>query len=265
MGRVELDGFVISAEGPDAGWTTGRQQLELMVRLPGGETLVLVSPKVEIERWIVPGMVVPLSIDPAEPRRCDVLTDRIPPLSQRLADDDWTLCDLEEVGVLVKLAMFEVGLATFDGGRAELEKRLREDKQRRLAARPDGEQVEPDGRLRGTADLVAYESRPSSHTNNTNSVRPLGWDGQRIYRVWPFGRDPYAVRDEVHLPGSSSDRDRALLAEGGVPITVNPDRHDDVEFLWAEWEAHRARREASRRVVSVSHGGKVVVSRRMLD
>lgn len=247
MSRTTADALVISATGPDAGWTTGRQRLELMVRLPSGD-LVKSSPepKVEVERWIVKGMTVPVAFDPSRPWDCEVLTERITPLAQRLAEHDWTLCDLEEVTVRVRLAEFdyETGCEPNDPARAQEEARLREWQEQRHAQRPQGAVVEADGRLRGTADLISHEIKPSSRRGSKDRA---GWTGKRLYRVWLFGHDPYPVLDEADFAHDGADRitsGRPRLRGGDVPVTVDPVDRGDVAFLWVEHTRPEADRGA---------------------
>lgn len=237
MGRIEVDAFVLAATGPDAGWTTGRQQLALAVRLPDGRLVVVDDdPKATHEQWIVRGMTVPVSIDPGKPKKCDVLVERIAPLSQRMAARDRALTALEEVAAEVRAVRAQADMGSSEvaaammgvaAGFADRDLALA---QERLAARPQAPQLDAEGRLRGTADLIAYEQKPSSRAAAQNDN--AGWKAARLVRIWLFGHQPYVVKDEVEI--SPRHHAEATLAGGGVPVSAPADGSTDVRYLLDE-------------------------------
>ena len=232
MATLRTEAFVLEARGPDAGWTTGRQHLSMATRLPSGLLVETQDdPKAKVEQWIVAGMTVPISVDPRKPGRCEVATDAIPPLSRRLADRDWTLCDLEEVRIRERLTRFDLEHGADAPERAAYARELMEWKRQKQAERARRAVTDGDGRLRGTADLISYEVKPSSRSASTDTA---GWSGRRLIRVWPDGASPYAILDKVDFAAESRNRGRALLEGGDVPVTIDPADPADVHFLWDE-------------------------------
>lgn len=237
--RIEAEGLVLKGWGPDAGWTTGRQDLVLAVRLPDGRLVETRDrPKVPVERWIVPGQTVPVSIDPDKPKKCDVLVDGVTPLPERMAGRDWALLNLEEVAAVIRVARWDLGMsAAAQQGLSSLDPTARAIEERsaferawtKQAAYPQEPVRDGKGRLRGVAHLISFEERPSSRDGGQPDSS--GWKGKRLFRVWLHGYGPYAAMDEAKFHRSGNE----CYLNGGVPVAVKPDDIYDVEFLWDEW------------------------------
>lgn len=238
---VEMQGLVMNARGPDKGFRTGKQKVSVALTLPDGDIVVIDDePKAEIEQWIVRGMTVPVAVDGPNPTRGEVLMDRIAPLSQRMTSRDWALCRLENVRALIALNVFDRAQMNLNvapqeaaANRELAQWLLLSAVQIKLAARAAEPVAGPDGRLRGTADLISNEAKPSSRSGSAGSPDTAGWKGKRLYRAWLYGHDPYPVMDEAKFKPSRGGH-QASLEGGDVPISVNPTDPTDVEFLWDE-------------------------------
>ena len=60
---------------------------------PDGPIYVARDLRLTEDRWLVRGMEIPVSIDPAKPERFEVEWDAIPSIEERVAANDPTLCD----------------------------------------------------------------------------------------------------------------------------------------------------------------------------
>lgn len=240
MSRTEMQGIVTMAEGPDGGWGTGNQVIYLAVKLPDGRTFHVLdrTAKAPIEQWVLRGMTVAVELKSRNPNKCDVLMDRIPPLSQRIARGDWAMCNLESVHALVLLTEFDIRETARGTDPAAL-KPLRdlaqwmvlEAARLKQAKRPAAPVTDPDGRLRGTADLVSCESKPGSLRGNSGAIQP-SWRARRLIRIWPYGHAPYVIMDEAKLKDDKTAR--GYLPGGSVPVSIDPADPEDVRYLWDE-------------------------------
>ncbi len=72
----------------------GKGTVTILVDAGSGRPIhVARSLRLSEDRWLVPGMEVPVSIDPAEPERFEVEWDAIPAIEARVAANDPTLAD----------------------------------------------------------------------------------------------------------------------------------------------------------------------------
>lgn len=245
--RLRIDAYVVEADAPAPRQLIPmRPTIVVVYRAADGRLLsARDTRRLPEERWIVRGMTIPVLIDPAKPHRAEVLVDEIPPLDQRVAACDPTLCRLEEVARHVYGALNEMGvhegldLADEDGREIDaMRKRMLEihtggveaDHAAAAAARPQAPEHGTDGRLRGTADLVSSTMRPRDGSSETVVYT---WRGKRIVRVWLYGHEPYPIVEEVKFDVRDP---RTRLAYGRVPVSVSPTDRTDVRYLWDEYD-----------------------------
>lgn len=84
--------YVVEASEPPSTGLLGRCEMTVSVEAPGlRPTSVLVrDPRVPVDRWPAEGTMLPVRVAPADPRRLQVLWDRVtPPVSRSPRPDAW--------------------------------------------------------------------------------------------------------------------------------------------------------------------------------
>ncbi len=250
MGMDEIEAFVLQAVAPGVPGDREPRLIEVAyhdkARRPRA---ALVRASVPEDKWIVPGMTLTAYADPENPGEARIDLDGIPALAERIQANDPTLCELERVSREMSRRRRELLEADYDDTfhlelppdiAAEVERRSQAhqeaDIDALMASRPSEPVRDAYGRLRGTADLVSRTAPPLGAAHRAVDAE---YRGSRIYRVWLYGHAPYPVLDEVRF-GVSGEGDRALLADGRVPVAVSPTERANVEFLWDEYDQDRA-------------------------
>jgi hypothetical protein len=108
--------LVIEATPPvtgASGWgNAGRGTVTILVDRGSEEPIYAArSLRLSEDRWLVPGMEIPVSIDPAEPKRFEVEWDAIPSIEQRVAANDPTLADPSAALRKVATALESAGIS----------------------------------------------------------------------------------------------------------------------------------------------------------
>lgn len=89
--------LVIDADPPVSGarWGDGRQGMVTILVDDGSNGPICVARRLRLgeDRWLVRGMEIPVSIDPARPERFEIEWDAIPSIEARTAANDSTLAD----------------------------------------------------------------------------------------------------------------------------------------------------------------------------
>jgi hypothetical protein len=198
------------------------------------------------DHWLVPGMEVPVSIDPAHPDAFEIHWDEIPSMAQRAAANEPALVDpigtRQKVNEAVIAATSAIDTSAMP---AELGEGVAKAQRESAAQTPDimteqlaqaEQEPAPDGKQRAVV-LVATSVRKlaseggddiSSHTYETSQGKH-----DTVLSVSVPGREPYAVyKENFKHPRKASS---ALGA--GIPALVSTTDPADIEVLWEQAEA----------------------------
>jgi hypothetical protein len=198
--------------------------------------------KLDEDHWLVPGMEVPLEIDPARPDEFEIDWAAIPPIEQRAAANDPTLADPGAAEAKAIAALRSSGLAGLDpaalpAGMSEVVAGVQ---QAQAGATPD--------RFAEAMNNAARAEAPPGQTRavvliatSTASLRFFGQDASRwelvshgrrkaVLAVNIPGRAPYAsYQPEFERPEGQRD-----LIDAGLPALVSASDPHDIEVLWEE-------------------------------
>jgi hypothetical protein len=250
---VRTTALVVDANRPldsvPAIGNAGRGVVRILVTDPGPH-YVAGSFKMGEERWLVPGMEVPVVIDPAQPDRFEIDWDAIPSIEDRVAANDPTLADPAAARAKAVSALRAAGLAGPDpaalpAGIAEV---VAAGDEARKGATPDRfeEAMEqaartpaPSGKTRAVvriATSTATLNQPGMADAETGAgaggrtTRDISGKRKAVLSVNVPGRAPYAVLDpELDIPKLHAD-----VADAGIPALVSAGDPNEVEVLWDE-------------------------------
>jgi hypothetical protein len=175
--------------------------------------------KYDEQRWLVPGMEVAVTIDPAQPDRFDVDWGAVPSMADRVAANDPTLAD--PIGARRRVAE-ALGLTQADTGSAGSE-RFHEAMEKAAHTPPTP------GRRRAVVLVATIRGRFWSEQNAGHGVT-LERNSAAVLAVNVPGRAPYAVlARKFKFPHLQAD-----LTGAGLPALVSDSDPNDIEVLWDE-------------------------------
>jgi hypothetical protein len=175
--------------------------------------------KFKDDHWLVRGMEVPVTVDPAQPDRFEVDWGAVPSMGDRVAANDPTLAD--PIGTARRVAE-ALGLTQDDTGSARSE-RFNE------AMKKAAQTPAPTGRRRAVVLIATIRGRFWSEHNVGHGVT-LEQNSAAVLAVNVPGRSPYAVfARKFKFP-----RHQAELTGAGLPALVSESDPNDIEVLWDE-------------------------------
>jgi hypothetical protein len=166
--------------------------------------------------WLVPGMEIAVTIDPAQPGRFELDWGTIPAMKDRVAANDPTLADPLGARLKVSKALgLDPGSAKSDHFNAAMAE----------AARTRA----PDGKLRAVILVATIRGRTVQEPHEKTTVTQEQ-NSAAVLAVNIPGRTPYAVfKRKFKYPRLQRD-----LTGAGLPALVSAGDPNDVEILWDE-------------------------------
>jgi hypothetical protein len=238
--------LVVSADHPlDNRLMVGqgtRGHVRILVDAGSGQPLqARGSFKLDREHWLVTGMEVPVSVNPADPDRFEPLWDEIPGIEERVAANDPTLADPIGTGRRVLSVLKTAGylgpdVAALPGSVGEL---AREATQAEASAMPDrfeeamkraAQEPAPPGKTRAVAVIATIAATLTDDPNRGARERVTSGKREAVLAVNVPGRAPYATFERKF----KRPRDKAQITGSGLPALVSATNPNDVEILWDE-------------------------------
>jgi hypothetical protein len=230
---------ILVGEGPDRIYTNGGRH------------------KRDKEHWLVRGMEVPVSIDPANPEAFEVLWDQIPSMAERAAANDPALTD--PIGTRRKVAEAVIAATSAIDTSAmppQLGKAIAK-AQRESAEVPDimSEQLAqaeqepaPAGKQRGVVLMATSVLKVRSEGGDpdgggpTQTYETSQGKHDTVLSVNIPGLEPYAVYKE----NFKHPRKATLALGAGVPALISTTDPADIDVLWEHAEAAGAAKLSQR-------------------
>ena len=219
---------ILVGEGPDQIYTLGGRH------------------KRDKDHWLVPGMEVPVSIDPAHPDAFEIIWDEIPGMPELAAANEPALVDpigtRQKVSEAVIAATSAVDTSAMPGELGEAVAKA----QRESAQTPDTiadqlaqaeQEPAPAGKQRGLV-LVATSALKVVSEGGDDNIPTQTYETSQgkhdaVLSVHVPGQEPYAVyKEKLKQPRKSA------LAHGvGIPALVSLSDPSDIELDWSGAEA----------------------------
>ena len=229
---VDVNGLVVHAPAPPVGGPHigpgSHAELRIWCDWGAGGRMLAGRMRLTEAHWLVPGMEVPVLLDPDKPERFEVQWDRVPSMEARAAANDPALADpiaaRRRVASVLGLARSETG-----SSRTEAVERALADAARRSA--PPGWQcaVVIIATIRGRRVITGDADNASSHDMITYTK---GSDA--VLSVNVAGRRPYALF--VHH--FKCEVDLLETEWQPLPALVSADSPSEFEILWDEVPSH---------------------------
>jgi hypothetical protein len=215
--------LVVDADAPPQGAPPfGRGShgtVRIFVDNGSGSTSLSSTFKYAENRWLVAGMEVAVTIDPAQPDRFDVDWGAVPSMGDRVAANDPTLAD--PIGARRRVAE-ALGLAQADTGSARSE-RFQE------AMKKAAQTPAPAGRRRAVVLVTTIRGRFWSEQNAGHGVT-LERNSAAVLAVNVPGKAPYAIfARKFKFPHLKAD-----VTGNGLPALVSESDPNDIEVMWDE-------------------------------
>jgi hypothetical protein len=221
----------------------GRGVVRILVDPGPDQIYVARSLRMTEDRWLVPGMEVPVAIDPTDPEEFEVEWDAIPSIEERAAANDPTLADPIGTQRKVVEALKSAGLAGPDldklpGGMGQM---IARGEEARAEATPDrfkealeraAQEPAPAGKSRAVVQISTIIASLYSTGIDGSGPSSTQTTGKRraVLAVNVPGMAPYAVfKRKFHRP-----RDQGDVAGAGLPALVSSNDPTDIEILWKE-------------------------------
>jgi hypothetical protein len=212
-------GLVIQAEvAPEGSLRLWRGMVEVLVDLGGRPTPLMRKFRLDEHRWLVPGMEVPVDLDPARPEDFDIDWEAIPSIQDRVAAGDPTLTD--PVAARQRVAEEAWGQPPKEpSGRFE-------QAMEHAAATPA-----PSGQVRAVVRIATIRGNlggedDRGHSRNTTTFGTSA----AVLSVNVPGQAPYAVFvRKLKVP-----QGRIEITGAGLPALVSATDPHDVTVLWDE-------------------------------
>jgi hypothetical protein len=244
---LRVTAMVIDVNPPAQNYHRFAGPLLVVADLPSGRRPLHRSVWITRDRWLVPGMQVPIAVDSDDPEHFDVDWDSIPAIEQRVAAQDPTLVDPRAAHGTVLEA---ISTATVRGEAA-----LEEAHQWGQPDHTDGfdsamsdaaSKPAPDGKARAVI-LVATMRFYVSDTD-TDYDRARAWPMSRkgaeaVLSVNVPGRVPYAVLE----PALKFPRSKPSTHPWCLPAFVSLADDHDIEIVWDEVPDRLSRHEQNKR------------------
>lgn len=218
--------LIISAEAPPHGaplaGTGSHGAISALVDTGSGPQRRTASVRFSDTHWLVPGMQVPVLVDPGRPDTFEVRWEQIPPMADRVAAGDPALADPVAASARVAAAL-GVDPASLRGTDPA---RLRESLAGAAALPP------PPGWLRAVVVVVSARGRYFASDPNSTANAGVTYHraGEAVLAVYLPGRPPYPVL----VPDFKVPKDRTTLVIGGYPALVSAADGRRVDIQWAE-------------------------------
>ena len=223
--------LVVAADAPvdNASWLSRGRYYDGNVRIlidEGSEPIYVARTfRLDEDHWLVPGMEIPVKIDPARPSEFEIDWAGVPSIEERVAANDPVLADPRAARRSVTEALEAVGVAG-PSYQAAMPDRFEEHLER--AAREPA----PPGKRRAVAVISAITASVRQRNPDGAGGSDLTTSGKRktVLSVTVPGKPPYAVL----MPKLKHPRGRADVAHAGLPALVSETDPNDVEILWDE-------------------------------
>jgi hypothetical protein len=214
---------------------------QVLVSLPSGAVVGVRGLPLDPEHWLVAGMTVPVSIDPANPNSFEVDWARVPSIQDRVAANDPSLLDpmaarLKSWDALAAAGFHEPDLDQVAPQLMTLEMNAM---RARLAAEPDAfarqlsgveGQNAPEGQRRALVQIAASTATWEGTRFGENQHRDVHGKHAVVLSVSVPGDAPYAVFVKTF------DHQHRAYDENnpGLPALVSLDDPGSVQVLWDE-------------------------------
>lgn len=249
--------LVIEADDPlDNRITLGRSKGTVRILIDAQPDPIYVARDVKLDRdhWLVPGMQLPVSIDPAHPEKFEIRWDQIPSMVQRAAANDPTLTDPAGTKKCTQQALIASGAVGPAGPHRpgddvrDVVVTAQAEAAQGGDARPDHWQESldraagtpaPPGKARAVVVVAASEATLRTEggtadgqggSSGGSQVRERHGTHDVVLAVTVPGREPYAV----YVPGFEHRSGRGVAPGAGLPALVSTMDPADVEVLWDE-------------------------------
>jgi hypothetical protein len=245
-----MTALVVAADTPidnASRWSRGRiYDGNVRILIDEGSAPIYVARRFRLDEdhWLVPGMEVPVKIDPERPDEFEIDWAGVPSIEARVAANDPVLADPRGARRRVTEALEAVGVAgpkhlgPLLDGIGDVLARAGEAKR---AASPDrfDENLEraahepaPPGKMRAVALVSAITASVVQRQPEGGGGSDITTSGKRktVLAVTVPGSPPYAVL----MPKLKHPRMRADVAGSGLPALVSTTDANDVEILWEE-------------------------------
>lgn len=218
--------------------------------------------KLDRDHWLVPGMQVPVMVDPSHPETFEIRWDQIPSMVQRAASNDPTLADPVGTKKKTQQALLASGAVGPAGPyrpndevrdfvvKAQAEAATHDDSPpdhwqeslERAAREPA-----PPGKMRAVVLFAASEATLRTEggtadgtggSSGGTQVRERHGTHDVVLAVTVPGREPYAV----YLPKFHHKSGRGVALGAGLPALVSVSDSADIEVLWDELPSLRDQR-----------------------
>jgi hypothetical protein len=247
-GGVRAKALVVDAEAPPKGGSRfsriSKATIRILVDAGSGPIYTARSDHLKQEQWLVAGMEVPVTIDPAQPDGFEVDWEAIPPIEERAAANDPTLADpagarRKALEALESAGVWGPDMSAAPGGMGELAARSQEAQK---AATPDrfaeamekaAQEPAPAGKVRAVVRISTIRPKITGGSgpdgSGPSSITTSG-KCNAVLSVNVPGQAPYAVYEKKF----DSPGDRGDVTGAGLPAVVSSSDPDDVEVLWKE-------------------------------
>jgi hypothetical protein len=211
--------LVIDAEvAPEGSLRLWRGWVEILVDLGGRRTPLRRKFRLDERRWLVPGMEVPVELEPARPEDFDIDWDAIPSIQDRAAAGDPTLTD--PVAARQRVAQEAWGQPPKEpSGRFE------------QAMEHAVSTPAPAGQVRAVVRVATIRGNLEGDDDRGHSGRTSTFGtSAAVLSVNVPGQSPYAV----FVRKFKVPRGRIEITGAGLPALVSATDPNDVTVLWDE-------------------------------
>lgn len=219
----------------------GHGMVRILIDDPSGPIYVGREFKLDEDHWLVPGMEVPVSVDPGDPQEFEVDWDAVPGIEERVAGNDPALADPRGARKRVIEALRSANIAKLDLSELpdDVANAVAGGEQAKAAAIPDRFQEALDRAAAEPASAGKQRAVVQISTTTASLVQDLDTgpsrptsEGKRkaVLSVSVPGREPYAVFERKF----KRPRKRGDVAGAGLPALVSVTDPNDVEILWDE-------------------------------
>jgi hypothetical protein len=193
--------------------------VRILVDTGSGPSVVAGKFRFKEQHWLVPGMDVSVTIDPAAPDKFEIDWDAVASMEDRAAANDPTLADPH--GARRRVAQARgVAEADVDTTRAD---RFEQSMQKAAQA------PAPEGKVRAVVLVATIRGQFWTNQHTGHSVN-FEQNSAAVLAVNVPGRDPYALFvHKFRFPRLQHD-----LSGAGLPALVSAGDPNDVEILWDE-------------------------------
>ncbi|MEP6480034.1 MAG: hypothetical protein ABJB03_11620 [Rhodoglobus sp.] len=224
--RMRVDALVIEADPPVHNappfGNVGRSEVRILVDAGSGGVEAVKLFHLNRHQWLIPGMRVPVTLDPAKPNDFDVDWTAVPEIEERAAANDPLLADPVTRRANVVAAMRAVGI-NLPGPNATAADKF-------AKSLADASSLPaPAGKRRAVVRISSIRSRLVSEDSGPSYLSTEG-RLDAVLAVTVPGQAPYAV----FVKGFTKKRGRTDVLGAGYPAVVSTSDPTDVDVLWDE-------------------------------